>query len=264
MRVVGLPRLSYQISKAALAHVESGAQERLCWLGCWQAIRRKGVPGLEAARALGLPRSTLQHESSDMHPAEVLGNLLANAARHSPESSTIRVSAAPGDLHASVWVSDKGRGIPAESLPHLFQKFSRIEGDEQGGDIELGLAVCKGMWRRKGVGYGPRAMGRVLAHASPSPFQRSKRRGSFLRYRPLSSPPDPRVGGCGEQVRILSDSPPASNTNPKGAAWYVPEAGLNVVQILNNPKPIFEAEYIHRPDGHLLGVYFSCLLPEGY
>ncbi len=76
---------------------------------------------------------------------QVLGNLLLNAARHSPESSSITISAAPGDLQVSVSVSDDGRGIPAESLPHLFRKFSRIEAEEQGGDTGLGLAVCKGI-----------------------------------------------------------------------------------------------------------------------
>ena len=76
---------------------------------------------------------------------QVLGNLLTNAARHSPESSAIRVSATPGDLQVSVSVSDDGRGIAAESLPHLFQKFSRLESEEQGGDTGLGLAVCKGI-----------------------------------------------------------------------------------------------------------------------
>ncbi len=76
---------------------------------------------------------------------QVLGNLLANAARHSPESSTITVSATPGNLQVSVSVSDEGMGIPAESLPHLFRKFSRIESEEQSGDTGLGLAVCKGI-----------------------------------------------------------------------------------------------------------------------
>ena len=76
---------------------------------------------------------------------QVLGNLLANAARHSPDSSTIAVSATPGDLQVSVSVSDEGRGIPAESLPHLFRKFSKIETEEQAGDTGLGLAVCKGI-----------------------------------------------------------------------------------------------------------------------
>ncbi len=76
---------------------------------------------------------------------QVLGNLLANAARHSSESSTIGVSARPGDLQVFISVSDEGRGIPAESLPHLFRKFSRLEVEEQGGDTGLGLAVCKGI-----------------------------------------------------------------------------------------------------------------------
>ena len=76
---------------------------------------------------------------------QVLGNLLANAARHSPEPSTIRVSATAGDLQVSVSVSDEGGGILAESLPHLFRKFSRVETEEQGGDTGLGLAVCKGI-----------------------------------------------------------------------------------------------------------------------
>ena len=75
---------------------------------------------------------------------QVLGNLLTNAARHSPESSTIRVSAAPGDLQVSVSVSDDGRGIAAESLPHLFRKFSRLESEQQGGDTGLGSRSARG------------------------------------------------------------------------------------------------------------------------
>ncbi len=76
---------------------------------------------------------------------QVLGNLLANAARHSPESSVIRVSAAREGVHVAVAVSDQGRGIPAERLPHLFRKFSGPQSGERGGDTGLGLAICKGI-----------------------------------------------------------------------------------------------------------------------
>ena len=51
---------------------------------------------------------------------QVLGNLLSNAARHSPESSAIRVTAVPKDVHVAVAVVDEGSGIEAERLPHLF------------------------------------------------------------------------------------------------------------------------------------------------
>ena len=77
--------------------------------------------------------------------AQVLGNLLSNAARNSPESSVIRVSAVHDGVHVAVSVADEGRGIPAESLPDLFRKFSRAQSEEQGGDTGLGLSICKGI-----------------------------------------------------------------------------------------------------------------------
>ena len=77
--------------------------------------------------------------------AQVLGNLLNNAARHSPETSPIELSAVRDEFNVIVSVSDRGRGIPAENLPNLFRKFSRLDSDDQGGDTGLGLAVCKGI-----------------------------------------------------------------------------------------------------------------------
>ena len=76
---------------------------------------------------------------------QVIGNLLTNAARHSPESSVIRVSAARDGVHVQVSVVDEGRGIPTERLPNLFRKFSRRDDDDPGGDTGLGLAICRGI-----------------------------------------------------------------------------------------------------------------------
>ena len=58
---------------------------------------------------------------------QVLNNLLTNAARYSNELSAIGVSAAREGYHVAVSVTDEGRGIAAERLPHLFRKFSRID-----------------------------------------------------------------------------------------------------------------------------------------
>ena len=81
---------------------------------------------------------------------QVLSNLLSNAARNSHESSPIRVKVTRADIHLTVSVSDEGRGILAENLPHLFRKFSRLESDGQGGDTGLGLAICKGIVEGQG------------------------------------------------------------------------------------------------------------------
>ena len=76
---------------------------------------------------------------------QVLDNLLANAARHSPEPAPIRISAVREAVHVAVSVADRGRGIAAARLPHLFRKFSRTDAPEPGSGNGLGLAICKGI-----------------------------------------------------------------------------------------------------------------------
>ncbi len=76
---------------------------------------------------------------------QVLVNLLSNAARNSPDSSVIRVSAQREAVYVAVSVSDEGRGIPAESLPLLFRKFTSVPSEAPAGDAGLGLAICKGI-----------------------------------------------------------------------------------------------------------------------
>ena len=68
---------------------------------------------------------------------QVLCNLLSNAARYSPESSSIRVSASLGDDCVEMSVADEGQGVSPDEMPLLFRKFSR--------NIGLGLAICKGI-----------------------------------------------------------------------------------------------------------------------
>ena len=66
---------------------------------------------------------------------QALGNLLSNAAHHSNELSPIRVAAVRDGVHVAFSVADDGVGVPAERLPHLFRKFSRLDGEERGREI---------------------------------------------------------------------------------------------------------------------------------
>ena len=74
---------------------------------------------------------------------QVLNNLLANAARYSPESSPIRVEAAREGVHVAIAVSDEGHGLTPERLAKLFRKYARDGERSAGGG--LGLAICKGL-----------------------------------------------------------------------------------------------------------------------
>ncbi len=75
---------------------------------------------------------------------QVLNNLFSNAARYSPESSPIRVGAALDGIYVAIAVSDEGRGVPPDLLPHLFRKHVRL-GDGGIRGSGLGLAICKGL-----------------------------------------------------------------------------------------------------------------------
>ena len=71
---------------------------------------------------------------------QVLNNLVSNAARHSPETSVIRIDAVRDGGHVALSVSDEGSGLPPNLLLHLFRKY----GGGRGG-YGLGLAICKGL-----------------------------------------------------------------------------------------------------------------------
>ncbi len=135
---------------------------------------------------------------------QVLANLLSNAARNSGESSAIRVSAVREGVHVAVSVADEGRGIPAETLPTLFRKFSRAQLEEQGGDTGLGLAICKGIVEAHG--------GRIRAESDGPglgarftftlPVDGTGGAGGLASAAPRSSRQRQRVAG--ERVRVLA------------------------------------------------------------
>ena len=89
----------------------------------------------------GLPRAMVDRGRI----VQVLGNLLANAARHSPESSPIRIAAVREGTHIAVSVADEGRGVAPERLAHLFRKYTGPPDGEGGVGRGLGLAICKGL-----------------------------------------------------------------------------------------------------------------------
>lgn len=75
----------------------------------------------------------------------VLENLLENALRYTPAGGCIRVELANNARQIQVRVADTGCGIPADELPHIFDRFYRLEKSRQGkGDnAGLGLAIVK-------------------------------------------------------------------------------------------------------------------------
>ena len=76
--------------------------------------------------------------------SQVLGNLVNNAIRHTPEGGQITLSAgATGDA-VQLRVGDTGPGINPADLPHIFDRFYRSDKSrQQNGESGLGLAIAK-------------------------------------------------------------------------------------------------------------------------
>ena len=76
---------------------------------------------------------------------QVLGNLVRNAVRYTPEGGLISVRASRRDDHAEVVVEDTGLGIPPDQLPHVFERFYRGDEarDRASGGAGLGLAIVR-------------------------------------------------------------------------------------------------------------------------
>ncbi|MEM8529758.1 MAG: ATP-binding protein [Chloroflexota bacterium] len=107
--------------------------------------------------------------------AQVLINLIGNAIQYTPEGGSITVRVQGGDRKVQISVQDTGIGIPAESLPYLFERFYRVDRSRSrsSGGSGIGLTITRHLvW----------AMGGDLDVASDGPDQ-----GSTFRFTlPLS------------------------------------------------------------------------------
>ncbi|HMB90528.1 MAG TPA: HAMP domain-containing sensor histidine kinase [Rhodothermales bacterium] len=77
--------------------------------------------------------------------AQVLANLISNALRYTPEGGQITLGARAEKQTMLLEVRDTGSGIPADALPHLFDRFYRVEKsrERKQGESGLGLAIAK-------------------------------------------------------------------------------------------------------------------------
>lgn len=95
---------------------------------------------------------------------QVLGNLVDNALKFTPEGGEVRVSvtaaAEPG--YARVEVADNGPGVPAGDTERIFERLWQAEGSNPGGSrkgLGLGLHICRELVARQG--------GRIWVESSP-------------------------------------------------------------------------------------------------
>jgi two-component system sensor histidine kinase BaeS len=93
---------------------------------------------------LSLPESVALRTDPDAL-AQILANLFQNAARYTPAGGMVRVRLIRGNGRLEVSIENTGPGIPAADLPHVFERFYRVEKsrDAARGGAGIGLAIVR-------------------------------------------------------------------------------------------------------------------------
>ncbi len=147
-----------------LAEVESGQLERLEQVPLKEVL----LEGSERGRQLAEGRNVVIGRREDIsvtgdahHLKRLLGNLVDNAIRYTPEGGTITLSLFRDDGWARLEVTDDGIGIGPKHLPHVFERFYMADKarSRSAGGSGLGLAIAKAIAEQHG--------GKITATSTP-------------------------------------------------------------------------------------------------
>jgi PAS domain S-box-containing protein len=177
-------------------------------------------PAIEAARhklEISLPAQPLTVDADFVRLAQVLANLLNNAAKYTDPGGRIALSVrgegADAVSEAVISVRDNGVGIPAELLPRVFDMFAQVDRtlDRAQGGLGIGLALAKSLVEMHagtiqvesaGPGQGSEFIVRLPATASAQPARSGD--APFLAYF--------RPGSARRRVLVVDDNVDAAQS----------------------------------------------------
>lgn len=156
---------------------------------------------------LDVPRGTLFVDGDAVRLAQVLGNLLINAAKYTDEGGNISVRARRAGPELVLEVSDNGIGIEPGLLPHVFDLFVQEEQgtDRSRGGLGLGLAIVRSIVKLHGgsVSAVSPGSGKGSTFTVRLPAAEVRAAAQENRQPPLPSPNPPRAAA---KVFVVDDS----------------------------------------------------------
>ncbi|WP_119157634.1 ATP-binding protein [Caldimonas tepidiphila] len=171
-------------------------------------------PCIDAGRhelRLRVPAEPLYLHADLTRLAQVVGNLLNNAAKYTPDGGCIELAAAREGDEAVIRVRDNGMGIPPEMLPQVFEMFTQIGRtlDQAQGGLGIGLSISQSLVEMHG--------GRIEAQSA------GIGQGAVFTVRlPLAQDPRARSGAAGarqdasrdgrRKVLVVDDNTDAADT----------------------------------------------------
>jgi len=94
----------------------------------------------------------LSVRADNIRVKQMVTNLIDNAIKHTPDDGTIGISLFKDGGYARIEIEDSGEGIPSEHLPHIFERFYRVDmaRSRKSGGAGLGLAIVKQIAEQQG------------------------------------------------------------------------------------------------------------------
>ena len=182
--------------------------------------------------------------------AQVVGNLLNNAAKYTPEGGRIGLSVRTDGDDAVIAVSDNGIGIPADMQSKVFQLFAQVENhaDRAQGGLGIGLALVKQLVAMHGgVGQrGERGARQGQRFHRPDPAGRFR---CWQRSRKPNQSTAQPVPAQPLKVLVVDDNVEVAQT----VGWMLEEIG-HEYRLVHDGRQALEAAREFRPDAILLDI----------
>ena len=230
-------------------------------------------PAIDAKRhelLVDIPSEAVRFSADPLRLAQVLSNLLTNAAKYTDPEGQIRVGAGVSAGTLTISVTDSGIGIPPEDIAGVFAMFSQVKStqDRSEGGLGIGLALAKGLVElhngtleahSRGVGFGSEFIVRLpLTHADRQSGQpASEQHGPRSSSRRVLIADDNRDAAeslavllrmDGHDVTLAYDGPQAlavlAHARPEVALLDIGMPGLNGYEVARRVR--------HGPLGHAI------------
>jgi PAS domain S-box-containing protein len=190
-------KLQMTFERIDLARVLSAAVDSIRPAAREKGVQLDAVPGQGGHWVIG-DADRLQ---------QVIGNVLSNAVKFTPSGGRVDARFERDGAEARIVVSDTGQGIPAEFLPHVFDRFRQADGSaaREHGGLGLGLSVARHIVEAHGGTITAASRGEALGSTFTIVFPPSTAASEVVQ-------PDPARGAADRDLRgvrllVVDDEP---------------------------------------------------------
>ncbi|WBY00381.1 PAS domain-containing protein [Ramlibacter tataouinensis] len=208
-----------------------------------------------------LPPPAVQVDGDPMRLAQVVSNLVTNAAKYTPESGRIEVSATVFHDEVVIEVSDNGIGMEPSQIERMFDLFSQGEGalDRSNAGLGVGLALARNIVELHGgwIMASSAGLGQGCQVRVGLPLLPESARGAVAGEPPPQQAPEPAVAAEGELILVADDNGDAAWGLAKllelsGYRAVLARSGGEALQVAEQERPAIALLDIGMPDlsGH--------------